>query len=409
VVEALLMPLFTYKAVAPNGETLTGEMEAPSADLVIAQIQESGNIPVDAREVSSGFRLEALFRGRQGLSQREIGDITGQLATLLSAGLPLDRSLAILVELAENERVQRTLHKIRDRVREGISLSQALEERHGVFSRFYINMVRAGEMGGALDQTLSRMSEYIERAKELKDGVVSALIYPALLVILAIASLMLLMIYVIPQFTPMFEDFGGELPWLTQIVVGVGDLLKNYWWALIAAVLLLVLWFRAQMRAPTSRLKWDSRFLRTKWLGDAIAKIEMARLARTTGTLLVNGVPLLSAISIARNVMTNTVLRDAVGQTAKKVKTGTPLARALDESGDFPRLALQMINVGEETGQLDEMLLKVANTYDREVRTTIDRIMALLVPALTLGLAALIGTIVMSVLMAILSINELVA
>jgi len=199
------------------------------------------------------------------------------------------------------------------------------------------------------------------------------------------------------------------LPWLTQIVVGVGDLLKNYWWALIAAVLLLVLWFRAQMRAPTSRLKWDSRFLRTKWLGDAIAKIEMARLARTTGTLLVNGVPLLSAISIARNVMTNTVLRDAVGQTAKKVKTGTPLARALDESGDFPRLALQMINVGEETGQLDEMLLKVANTYDREVRTTIDRIMALLVPALTLGLAALIGTIVMSVLMAILSINELVA
>jgi general secretion pathway protein F len=401
--------LFTYKAVTPSGETLTGEMEAPSADLVVAHIQETGNIPVQAREVSSGLRLETLFRGRQNLNQREIGDVTGQLATLLGAGLPLDRSLGILVELAENERVERTLSKIRDRVREGVSLSEALEERHGVFSRFYVNMVRAGEMGGALDQTLARLSEYLERSKELKDSVISALIYPALLVVLAIASLMLLMVYVIPQFTPMFEDFGGELPWLTQIVIAIGDLLKNFWWGLLAIALVALLWFRGQMRKPATRLKWDRRFLRLKWIGDAIAKIEMARLARTTGTLLVNGVPLLSAISIARNVMTNTELREDVGEAAKNVKTGAPLARALDESGHFPRLALQMINVGEETGQLDEMLLKVADTYDREVRTTIDRLMAMLVPALTLGLAAVIGIIVMSVLMAILSINELVA
>lgn len=402
------MPLFEYKAVTPAGETLTGEMEAPSADLVVAHIQETGNIPVQAKEVGAGFRLETLFRGRQGLSQREIGDLTGQLATLLGAGLPLDRSLGILVELAENERVERTLSKIRDRVREGISLSEALEERHGVFSRFYINMVRAGELGGALDQTLARMSEYLERAKELKDGVVSALIYPALLVIMAIASLMLLMIYVIPQFTPMFEDFGADLPLMTRVVVGVGEVLRGYWWALAGGFALLVLWFRGQMARPASRLRWDARFLATKWIGDVIAKIEMARLARTTGTLLINGVPLLSAISISRNVMSNTVLREDVGVAAKKVKTGTPLARALNESGHFPRLALQMTNVGEETGQLDAMLLKVADTYDREVKTTIDRLMALLVPALTLGLAAVIGFIVMSVLMAILSINELV-
>lgn len=402
------MPLFEYKAVTPSGETLTGEMEAPSSDLVVAHIQEMGNIPVQAKEVGAGFRLETLFRGRQGLSQREIGDLTGQLATLLGAGLPLDRSLGILVELAENERVERLLSKVRDRVREGISLSEALEERHGVFSRFYINMVRAGEMGGALDQTLARMSEYLERAKELKDGVVSALIYPALLVILAIASLMLLMIYVIPQFTPMFEDFGADLPLMTKIVVGIGEVLRGYWWALAGAAALIALWFRGQMARSATRLRWDGRFLATRWVGDVIAKIEMARLARTTGTLLINGVPLLSAISISRNVMTNTVLREDVGQAAKKVKTGTPLARALNESGHFPRLALQMINVGEETGQLDAMLLKVADTYDREVKTTIDRLMALLVPALTLGLAAVIGVIVMSVLMAILSINELV-
>ena len=402
------MALFEYKAVSPAGATLTGEMEAPSQDLVIARLQEMGNIPLSAREVGSGFRLENLFRGRRNLNQREIGDMTQQLSTLLGAGLPLDRSLGILGELAENERVQDTVEKIRNHVREGGSLSDGLEQRHGQFSRFYVNMVRAGEIGGSLDQTLARMAEYLERAKELKDGVVSALIYPILLVVLAIASLILLMVYVIPQFTPMFEDFGGDLPGLTRVVVGVGDVLQNYWWALIGTVLVLVLWFRGQMRNATSRKRWDGRFLATRWLGDIIAKIETARLTRTTGTLLVNGVPLLSALSIAKNVMSNTVLAEDVAEAAKKVKTGSPLARALAANDHFPRLALQMVNVGEETGKLDEMLLKVADTYDREVKVTIDRLMAMLVPVLTLGLALLIGVIVMSVLMAILSINELI-
>lgn len=402
------MALFEYKAVTPAGETLTGEMEAPSQDLVIARLQEMGNIPLSAREVGSGFRLENLLRGRRNLNQREIGDLTQQLSTLLGAGLPLDRSLGILAELAENDRVKETVEKIRNHVREGGSLSDALEQRHGVFSRFYVNMVRAGEIGGSLDQTLARMAEYLERAKELKDGVVSALIYPILLVFLAIASLILLMVYVIPQFTPMFEDFGGDLPTLTRVVVGVGDVLQNFWWGLIAAVLLVVVWFRSQMRAPASRRAWDSRFLALRWVGDVIAKIETARLTRTTGTLLVNGVPLLSALSIAKNVMSNTVLAEDVAEAAKQVKTGSPLARALARNDHFPRLALQMVNVGEETGKLDEMLLKVADTYDREVKITIDRLMSLLVPVMTLGLALLIGVIVMSVLMAILSINELI-
>ncbi len=402
------MALFEYKAVTPAGETLSGEMEAPSQELVIARLQEMGNIPLSARAVGSGFRWEHLLRGRRHLNQREIGDLTQQLATLLGAGLTLDRSLGILAELAENDRVKDTVDKIRNHVREGGSLSEALEQRNSMFSRFYINMVRAGEIGGSLDQTLARMAEYLERAKELKDGVVSALIYPILLVVLAIASLLLLMVYVIPQFTPMFEDFGGDLPMLTQIVVGVGDLLQNHWWALLALALGLTLWFRGQMRAPASRRVWDQRFLATRGLGDIIAKIETARLTRTTGTLLSNGVPLLSALSIAKNVMSNTMLAEDVAEAAKQVKTGSPLARALARNDHFPRLALQMVNVGEETGKLDEMLLKVADTYDREVKVTIDRLMALLVPVMTLGLALLIGVIVMSVLMAILSINELI-
>jgi general secretion pathway protein F len=402
------MPLFEYKAVAPSGETLTGEMEAPNSDLVIARLQEGGNIPVSAREVGEGFRLETLFRGKRGLSQREIGDLTQQLSTLLAAGLPLDRSLGILTELAENERVGSLVEKVRNHVREGGTLSEGLEARHGVFSRFYINMVRAGEIGGSLDQTLARMAEYLERAKELKDSVVSALIYPALLVIMAVAAIVLLMVFVIPQFSQMFEDFGTELPLSTQLVVGVGTVLQSYWWGLVLALMIVVIWFRSQMSKPASRLAWDQRFLRLKFIGDAIAKVEMARLSRTTGTLLVNGVPLLSALSIAKNVITNTVLKADVERAAKQVKTGVPLARALSQEGSFPRLALQMINVGEETGKLDEMLLRVANTYDREVRTTIDRLMALLVPVLTLLMACLIGFIVMSILLPMLSINEMV-
>lgn len=403
------MPIFEYKAVTPSGETLSGEMEAAGQDQVFARLQASGSIPISAREQSAGWQLDRLWRGRRGLNQREVGDFTQQLSTLLGAGLPLDRSLSILAELAENDRIRDLVNKIRNHVREGGSLSDAMDQRHGVFSRFYINMVRAGEVGGSLDQTLARMAEYLERNKELKDGVLSAMIYPALLMVLAVASLMLLMVYVIPQFTPMFDDFGGQLPLLTRIVVGVGDVLQAFWWGLIAIALALVVWFQRQLAQPESRRRWDRRFLAMRWVGDVIAKIETARLARTTGTLLINGVPLLSALSIAKNVMSNTILADDVAEAAKAVKTGSPLAQALAENKNLPRLAIQMVNVGEETGQLDDMLIKVANTYDREVKVTIDRLMSLLVPMLTLGLALLIGVIVMSVLLAILSVNELIA
>lgn len=401
------MALYEYKAVTPSGETLTGEMEATSSDLVIRRLQEAGNIPVMAREAGSGYRLDTLFRRRRGLNQKEIGEVTQQMATLLGAGMPLDRSLGIMVDLAENERVERVMGEVRNRVREGGSLSESLEEQHGVFSRFYINMVRAGEIGGSLDETLSRLAEYLERTKEVRDSVVSALIYPAFLMVLALASLIVLMGYVVPQFTPMFEDLGQDLPLLTQIVMGVGSIIQGYWWLLLLLAAAVVIWSRRQMARPATRLKWDDRFLRIKGVGGLIARTETAKLARTTGTLLVNGVPLLTALSIAKNVLNNSVLQEDVAEAAKKVKTGTPLARALAASGRFPRLALQMINVGEESGQLDVMLVRVAGTYDREVKTTIDRLLALMVPVLILFLALLIAVIVISVLLPMLQANQL--
>lgn len=403
------MPLFEYKAVAPSGETVSGTMEAISMDMVVLKLQEAGNIPLSAKESGGGgFSLAKLSLSRRGMNAREVGQFTQQLSTLLGAGLPLDRSLQVLMELSENERVHRTVRDIRDRVREGGSLSDALEEQHGAFNRLYINMVRAGEIGGTLDVTLVRLTDYLERSKDLKDNVISALIYPVLLLFLAAGSLILLLVYVIPQFTPIFEELGGDLPFITKVVLGVGSILQNFWWAIILTTAFIVYQFKKMLADQERRFAWDGRVLSMRWVGDLVAKLEVARLARTLGTLLSNGVPLLAALSIARNVINNTVLRKDVNDAAREVKTGGSLAANLAKSGRFPRLALQMVSVGEETGQLDAMLMKVADTYDGEVRNTIDRLLSIFTPVVTMLLAAMIGTIVLSVLLAILGINDLV-
>jgi general secretion pathway protein F len=358
------MPLFEYKAVAPSGETVRGTMEAVSEDLVIAKLQEGGNIPISAHPAGEGgFNLDVLSLKRRGMNTREVGQFTQQLSTLLGAGLPLDRSLQVLLDLSENDRVKKTVTDIRDQVREGGSLSEALDAQHGSFSRLFVNMVRAGEIGGSLDKTLDRLADYLERSKDLKDSVVSAMIYPIMLMVLAGGSLVLLLVYVIPQFTPIFEELGGDLPMITKIVLAAGGLLQNFWWGLIALTVLGVTMFRRMLVNPEQRLRWDTRVLGMRWVGDLVAKMEIARLSRTLGTLLINGVPLLSGLSIARNVMNNSLLRQVVENTANEVKTGGGLAHNLAESGHFPRLALQMVSVGEETGQLDVMLLKVADTY----------------------------------------------
>jgi general secretion pathway protein F len=256
---------------------------------------------------------------------------------------------------------------------------------------------------------LSRLGEYLERSKDLKSSIVSALIYPCILLVLAGAALVFLLLFVIPRFTPIFEELGGDLPLLTQIVLVLANALRYGWWAIALGAFGVFYYFRQQFAQPASRLLWDARLLRVKGLGDLLAKIDTARLARTTGTLLKNGVPLLGSLSIARNVLTNTVLSQKVEEASKEVKTGGRLAHALTEGGLFPRLALQMVSVGEETGQLDNMLLKVADTYDREVRVAIDRLMSALVPVVTIILAAFIAMIVLSMVMAIMSMNELFA
>lgn len=404
------MPAFRFKAVAPNGEVVEGRMDAGSTDEVVAKLHEQGNLPLEAvpADQAQAASWTSLFR-TTGVSATDVAMFTQQLATLVGAGLPLDRSLAVLAELAETPRLKRLVDRVRDEVRGGVSLSEALERQHGVFSRLYVNMVRAGELGGTLDQTLTRLSQYLERNQELKSSVVSALIYPCILLLLAGGALIFLMVYVIPKFTPLFEQLGGELPWLTQLVLAAAAAIRYGWWAFLLAAAGVAVYAQRQLSDPVTRLIWDTRLLEARWIGDLMIKIDTARLARTAGTLLKNGVPLLSTLAIAKNVLGNSALAEQVEIASKDVKTGGGLAHALAAGKRFPRLALQMISVGEETGQLDDMLLRAADTYDREVRTTIDRLMAAFVPVMTILLAGFIAVIVISMVMAILSLNEMVA
>jgi general secretion pathway protein F len=349
--------------------------------------------------------MAALLK-RGPLSGEQLALFTHQLATLLGAGQPLDRALGILLELPESERARKLVERVRERVRGGTPLSQALDEEHGVFPRLYISLVRAGEAGGSLEETLRRLAEYLERSQQLKGSIINALIYPAFLMVGVFGSLVLLLAYVVPQFVPIFEDMQVPIPFITQAVLALGSLLQSWWWA-IALVLGvgLVVW-RARLRDPAARLAWHARLLRMKLAGPLLLKVETARIARTLGTLLRNGVPLLSALTIARQVTGNTALDAALAGAAEQVKEGGGLSVALGQAQQFPRLAIQMVQVGEEAGELDGMLLKVAETFDQESRRSIDRLLAALVPALTIVMTVLVAIIMAAILLPLLSLTS---
>jgi len=401
------MPLFRYKAVTADGEIVEGQYDVASENEAVSKIQDAGNIPLEvasADGVAGGGGLAGLFK-REAMNQTQVLQFTQQLATLLGAGQPLDRALQILLELPESEKARRIVERIRDHVRGGAPLSEALEAEPGVFTRLYVNMVRAGEVGGALDTTLARLATYLERAKALKESVVNAMIYPVILVVMVFAALVVLLVFVVPQFMPMFKDMNVELPFITQIVLFAGTTLQSFWWLILALVVFIVMTIRRRLADPEKKLAWDARVLTMRVYGPLVAKLETARLARTLGTLLKNGVPLLTALGIGRNVLGNTALAESVDKAAEDVKTGGGLAHALAQSKRFPKLATQMISVGEESGSLDDMLLKVADTFDIEAKNTVDRMLAGLVPVMTLVMTGVVGFIMMAILLPIMSIS----
>lgn len=388
-------------------------MDADSRHAVVERLQGMGLIPIRAAEVFAGAQVgqvapkSAGLFSRNKISQEDLGNVTRELATLLRAGLPLDRSFEILISLAEKESVATLLAEIRNEVRGGASLSKALDKHRDVFSRFYINMVKAGEVGGALGVVLSRLAEHMERSKELKDSVLSAMIYPIILIFVSVLSVAVLLIYVVPQFKQIFEQSGAALPLATAIVIGAGTFLRANWPIILAVILLGVWMLNRSWVNPVSRARWDARLLKWRLSGGVIARIEMARFSRSLGTLLQNGVPLLTGLSILKDTLGNAVFRNAVDSISRDLKEGRGMSKPMIETNVFPKLAVQMIAVGEETGKLDEMLFQVADVYDREVATAIKRAMALIQPVMIIGLALLIGGIIMSILVAMFDLMKM--
>ncbi|WP_282268243.1 type II secretion system F family protein [Stenotrophomonas sp. PS02298] len=394
------MPRYRYKALDTRGDLLEGQMDAASEGEVIARLQEQGHLPVEAKPATgSAFEGGSWRRWRhRPFAGATLVQFTQQLATLLGAGQPLDRALSILTETPEDQRSQRVIADIRDSVRGGAPLSQALERQHGLFSRLYVNMVRAGEAGGSLHETLQRLADYLERSQELKGRVINALIYPSILLLVVGLALLFLLGYVVPQFSLMYQSLDVTLPWFTRAVLEVGLLVRQGWFVFIVVPALLLLWVERKRRDPVFRLGFDTWLLKRPMIGGLVAKLESARLARTLGTLLRNGVPLLAGLGIARNVLGNRALVADVSEAADAVKNGAGLASSLGRNGRFPRLALQMIQVGEESGTLESMLLKTADTFEQESARAIDRMLAALVPVITLLLASVVGVVIIAVL-----------
>jgi general secretion pathway protein F len=396
------MALFRYKALSAAGEALDGQMEAASADEVITRLQDQGHLPVEARRAdqAGGDGIGALFK-RQEFGSEQVLQFTQQLATLLGAGQPLDRALGILLDLPDPPGARRVGARGRVGGRGATPLSTALEQQHGPFSRLYVNLVRAGEAGGNLHESLRRLADYLERSAQLRSRVINALIYPVILVVLVFASVSFLLAFVVPQFQTLFESMDAQLPWYSAMVLQVSMLVRGWWWALLLALAGVAAWLYARFNDPAARRALDARVLGWKFPGELIAKLDTARLARTLGTLVRNGVPLLTALNLARPVLSNRVLADAIEAAAEDVKTGSGLGYAMARQKCFPRLAVHMIQVGEESGELDAMLLKAADTFDQETANALDRLLAALVPALTVLMTLVVGAIMVSVLLPI--------
>ena len=400
---------FHYKAATADGSIVDGTLTGDSREHVVAKLQSLGQTPIrvdesDERSTRSPLQL----RRKKKVTEQQIADSTRDLATLLRAGVPLERALSIMISLAKGSPMESLLGDIRQRIKQGATLADAVEQQGKVFSRFYVNLLRAGESSGTLEVVLERLAEQLESSKEVRDALTSALIYPAILVFVAVTSILILLAYVVPQFTEMFDGVGQVLPLSTRITIAVGEVIQKYGWLLFAAAAMSVWTIRRQLQSDSGAYKWHKRLLNLPIAGSIIVKMEVARFSRTLSILLHNGVPLLKALSIVKETMSNRVLAAGIERVAGSLREGQSLAKPLAESTDFPPFAIHMIGVGEQTGNLQEILTQVADTYDRDTQTTIKRALALLEPMLILVLGVIIAAVIISILVAILSVNDLV-
>jgi general secretion pathway protein F len=399
------MAAFSYKAVSRDGKTRQGVIEAEGLELASRQLRAQG---LTLLKLEQGGKLDQMAKvAGKPPSRQEVLSMTSELAVLLRAGLPLDRALKVLIDMAVQPSMHQLLNELLKAVKGGKALSIALQPHEQLFGTFYISMVRSGEASGQLSAVLDRLVEYLENAKANRDSVVSALIYPAILLVVAVLSIVLMLGFVVPQFESLFEDMGEALPLLTQMVLSGADFLKTWWWLLLLLVIGGGALFRNWASTEQGRSTLDQRLLKLPLAGGIVFEFEVSKFARTVGTLLGNGVSLLKAISIAIDTVDNRVIRDALQVLPPAVKAGKRMSLALEETRMFTPMVVQMVRVGEESGSLDKMMLELAKVFDGHVQSGVKRGLALLEPVLILTMGAIIAVIIIAILSGILSVNNL--
>jgi general secretion pathway protein F len=402
------MTQYLYKAATLDGKTVEGLMDGITEENIVQSLHQLGYIPiriVSTQEKRPSLRLSSFLPKRVGLKNLLI--FTQELSTLIAAGLPLDRSLSILGSLTENERLSETVKDVLKRIEGGNSLAEALGNHPRIFPKLYVNMVKAGESGGFLEVILSRLALYLQHTKEIRDYLISVMIYPLILTMVSGASIAILVTFVIPRFARIFSDMGQAIPLSTQIMLSISHSIKSYWWVGIGVIVVVYLGLRVYNQNEERRLRWDRFKLRWVAVGDIIKKVEVARFSRTLGTLLQSGVSILSAFNLVKEISQNRVISRSITHVHDRLREGKAISRSLEEVGVFPPLAVHMIAVGEETGKLDEMLIKIAEAYEENVRNTIKRFVSILEPLIILVMGVVVGFIVISMLLAIFSINEI--
>jgi general secretion pathway protein F len=412
------MPEYIYKATDRTGKVMEGSLNAPDEAAVVNRLRGMGCIPIRIDQAAAGAKprsrkisIKIDFKTRIAsqftrISGAELLSFTQELSTLIRAGLPLDRSLSVLTEITENKRLREITEEVLRDVRGGKAFSEALAKHPAVFNRLYVNMIKAGEAGGILDVVLERLMDFLERSQELRRTVVGAMIYPLVLIFVMGIVMAVLLIFVVPRFVGIFEMMHQELPLPTQVLLGISTIAKRYWWLIIGVGTGLYIWFQKYTSSEKGKLVWDSFMLKLPLLNALILKIEVARLSRTLGTLITSGVPLLQALAIVREIINNLIIANSINTIQKAVKEGKGVSLPMRSLGVFPSLAVHMIRVGEETGKMEEMLIRVADTYDRDVQVTVKRLLGLLEPLLILVMALLVGFIVISIVLALFSIND---